>query len=327
MAAVPNVRRPGFTLVELLVVIAIIGILVGLLLPAVQKIREAACRMKCSNNLKQLGLGLHNYEGVYHNLPVAARMSWSGGYNPDWSWIAMILPYIEQNEAYIACNVPNDPLVNHLDITGTTWPVLLCPSDPSGITSWSNNADSYGLFQVGVTNYFACLGQNWGGDPGPNGWASQGWPGGLDLRWCNPYDDDPNGTYDGLDYGDGVFYGYQQYLWGDNRPGTAFAGIRDGLSNTFMVGEGLINASYWNWWAYGNGAIRTAAIGPNARQLNGIPYDPWDWPNNFGFSSAHPGGVQIVYADGSVHFIADNIALPIYHAMATRAGGETATAE
>jgi prepilin-type N-terminal cleavage/methylation domain-containing protein/prepilin-type processing-associated H-X9-DG protein len=327
VAPLPKRRPSGFTLIELLVVIAIIGILIALLLPAVQKVREAANRMKCGNNLKQLGLALHNYENAYGRLPVAGQMSWSGGYSPDWSWIGFILPYLELDDAYMTCNVPNDPLTNHLGITGRSFPVLLCPSDPSGITSWWNNADSFGLFQVGVTNYFGCLGQDWGGDPGPNGWASQGWPGGLDLRWCWPYDNQPAGTYDGLDYGDGVFFGYQQYLWGDNRGGTAFAQITDGLSNTFMVGEGLVNASYWNWWAYTNGAIRTCAIAPNATQLDGTPYLQWDWPNNFGFSSGHDGGVQFVYADGSVHFISNTIALPVYHAMATKDGGEIAEAE
>jgi type II secretory pathway pseudopilin PulG len=309
----------------LLVVIAIIGVLVAVLLPAVQKVREAANRMKCGNNLKQIGLALHLYENDYQELPVAARMSWSGGYNPDWSWIAFLLPYIEQGDAYRLCNVPNDPLVNHLDITGNTLPILLCPSDPSGIKTWWNNADSFGLFQVGVTNYFACLGQDWGGDPGPNGWASQGLP--LDLRWCSPYDGQPSGTYDGLDFGDGVFFGYLTYLWGDNREGTTFPQVTDGLSNTFMVGEGLVNASYWNWWAYGNGAIRTAAIAPNATQLDGTPYAQWDWPNNFGFSSGHTGGVQVVYTDGSVHFISNNISLQTYRAMATKNGGEVAQAD
>jgi type II secretory pathway pseudopilin PulG len=308
-------------LIELLVVIAIIAILIGLLLPAVQKVREAAARMKCGNNLKQLGLGLMNYHDVNGTLPVAARMTWSAGYNPDWSWIGVLLPYVEQDNAFQACNIPNDPLVNHLNITGNALPggLLQCPSDPSGITVWSNDADSYGLFQVGTTNYFACLGANWGGDPGPNGWASQGWPGGLDLRWCNP---SITGTYDGLDYGDGAFYGYQLYPWGDNRPGTKLLAITDGTSNTFMIGEATVNGSYWNWWAYGNGAIRTAAIAPNATQINGVLYQAWDWPNNFGFRSGHTQGVQFVFCDGSVHFINNAIALPVYRALATKAGGE-----
>jgi prepilin-type N-terminal cleavage/methylation domain-containing protein len=325
MSPFRHTRRTGFTLVELLVVIAIIAILIGLLLPAVQKVREAAARVKCANNLRQIGLACQNYHDTNGALPVAARMSYNvGGGSPDWGWAAEILPYLEQDNVYRICNIPNDPLTSHLDILGNPLAVFLCPSDPSGIKSWSNDADTFGSFQVGVTNYFACLGANWGGDPGPNGWASQGWPGGLDLRWCNPSAD---GTWDGLDFGDGIFYGYQGYLWGDNRPGSTFATITDGLSNTFMIGEGRVNASYWNWWAYGNGSIRTCAIAPNATQLNGVPYLAWDWPNNFCFSSGHSHGVQFVYGDASVHFISDNIALPIYRAMATKAGGEIASGD
>jgi prepilin-type N-terminal cleavage/methylation domain-containing protein len=323
MASPLHVRRAGFTLIELLVVIAIIAILVGLLLPAVQKVREAAARMKCGNNLHQIGLALHNYHDVYSQLPPSARMSWGVGYGePDWGWIASILPFVEQNNLFMACNVPNDPLINHMNYLSNSLPSFMCPSDPSGQTSWTQNADTWGM-QVGTTNYFACLGADWGGDPGPNGWASQGWPGGLDLRWCNP--STLTNTWDGLDYGDGAFYGYELYLWGDNRGGNRFASITDGLSNTFMVGEGKINSSYWNWWAYGNGSMRTCAIAPNAVSVTGQPYLAWDWPNNFGFSSGHIQGVQFVFGDGSVHFVSNATSLAVYRAMATRAGGEVAT--
>lgn len=320
------VRRTAFTLVELLVVIAIIGILIGLLLPAVQRVRETANRMRCANNLKQIGLALTNYHDVNHFLPVAARMSWNvEGGAPDWGWMAEILPYMEQSSLFRVCNIPNDPLIDHLNYLSNSLPIYLCFSDPSGITSWTNNADTWGL-QVGVTNYFACLGADWGGDPGPNGWASQGWPGGIDLRWCNPSSLNPQ-EWDGLDFGDGMFYGYQTYPWGDARPGIPFSSVTDGLSCTFMVGEGLVNASYWNWWAYGNGSIRTCAIAPNAKSLTGAPYLAWDWPNNFGFSSGHVMGVQFVYGDGSVHFINNAIALSVYRAMATRSGGEVAVGD
>jgi prepilin-type N-terminal cleavage/methylation domain-containing protein/prepilin-type processing-associated H-X9-DG protein len=326
MRPLQSTRRPGFTLIELLVVIAIIGILVALLLPAVQKVREAANRMKCQNNLKQIGLALHNYHNVYNCLPPSALMYSFSTATPDYSWIALLLPFIEQDGLFNTCNIPINPLGASPDATllANSFPILLCPSDPSGTTSWTMNTDTFGT-PAGVTNYFACLGSNWGGDPGPNAWASQGWPGGLDLRWCNP---SPDGTYDGLDFGDGMFQGY--YFPTTIPPDSSIKGIKfaqviDGLSNTFMVGEATVNGSCWNWWAYGNGSIRTAAIAPNATQLDGTPYVCLDWPNNFGFRSGHDHGVQFVFADGHVYFITDAIDLGVYRALATRAGNETVT--
>jgi hypothetical protein len=295
---------------------AIIAILIGLLLPAVQKVREAAARIKCANNLKQIGLALHNYDDVNGNLPVAAPMTWNvAGGSPDWGWAAVTLPYLEQDNIFRICNIPNDPLIAHMDILGRNLPIFLCPADSTQNGPWTNNADTWGL-TVGVTNYFACLGANWGGDNPPGSWSSQG-P--LDPRWINPSID---GTYDGLDFGDGAFFGYLTYTYGDTRKGTRLVAIKDGLSNTFMVGEGKVGVCYWNWWAYGNGSIRTCAIAPNATQLDGTPFPAWDWMNAFGYSSDHVHGVQFVYCDGSVHFINDSIDLRVYRAMATKAGGE-----
>src|SRR6476469_10930624 len=111
--------RDAFTLIELLVVIGIIAILIGLLLPAVQKVLEASARTQCSNNLKQIGLGLHNYEGVYGKLPPASQVPWtkvgSGDDNMDYTkqfgpnWAVILLPYIEQNPLYVQANVMSYP--------------------------------------------------------------------------------------------------------------------------------------------------------------------------------------------------------------------------
>jgi type II secretory pathway pseudopilin PulG len=308
--------------VELLVVIAIIAILIGLLLPAVQKVREAGNKTKCANNLKQIGLACHGYHDTYGCLPVSSFMCTWSQQTPDWGWPALILRFLEQDNLYLQCNVPTDPLGAHMNYLGNDLPIFLCPSDPNANRPRTDNADTVGL-QVGITSYFACLGANWGGDPCGSGWnVTQG--GDVEARWMNSSID---GTCDGLFYGDGAFFGYDLYCYGDTRTGNPFAAIQDGLSNTFMIGEGLVGACRWNWWAYGNGCIRTCAIAPNARHLDGSPYDQWDWYNNFCFSSAHNHGVQFVYCDASVHFISDTIDLAVYRAMATKAGGEVALAD
>jgi len=124
--------RKGFTLIELLVVIAIIAILIALLVPAVQKVREAAARTQCANNLKQIGLACHMYNDSYKKLPAGWVTQNGGPYpNPGWSWATIILPYLEQGALYnqlgVTLNPPNGPSVNAL--TQTAIPTYLCPSD------------------------------------------------------------------------------------------------------------------------------------------------------------------------------------------------------
>ncbi|WP_439625101.1 DUF1559 domain-containing protein [Gemmata sp.] len=140
----PPSRRKAFTLIELLVVIAIIAILIGLLLPAVQKVREAAARMKCQNNLKQLGLALHNYQDSKLSFPVPFWAEIGAGHtNGDWGWAVEILPYLEQTSLHTALNPGNYmgdiPGVN--STTQTAPSVFLCPSDPVGGTTNSYAGD------------------------------------------------------------------------------------------------------------------------------------------------------------------------------------------
>src|SRR5947209_5424326 len=167
--------RSGFTLIELLVVIAIIAILIALLVPAVQKVREAAARMQCSNNLKQLALACHNFHDMKKKLPANYGCCGTGG--AYWSWIAMILPYIEQDNIYKGGNIgafnankfPTTTLaasaIGGVPTITIPIPMLRCPSDPTaGQLLWTNRADIGGGPNgagCAVSNYKGVAGSNW----------------------------------------------------------------------------------------------------------------------------------------------------------------------
>ncbi|HJZ90415.1 MAG TPA: DUF1559 domain-containing protein [Gemmataceae bacterium] len=323
-------RRPAFTLIELLVVIAIIAILIGLLLPAVQKVREAANRMSCSNKLKQLALACHNYHDTNGTLPrngSAVNLLDSHNRGPElqgtgccgvgaprWSWIARLLPYFEQDNLARKGNVPVNRLNQDtatLEVIASVLPILTCPSDPTSPRQRTNSADLNNRL-VGVTSYKGVSGSNWGQDF--FGVTN-------DRNFSTPYRNlGANGSFNGLENGDGIFWR------ADIRKGPMpFASITDGLSNTYMIGEDVPEYIAWNAWAYPNGAIGTCAIPPNT----GITIPPIgaaagyvDWPRRYSFRSRHPTGVQFAMADGSVRFVRDSIPLNVYRAYATINGGE-----
>jgi prepilin-type N-terminal cleavage/methylation domain-containing protein/prepilin-type processing-associated H-X9-DG protein len=313
--------RRAFTLIELLVVIAIIAVLIGLLLPAVQKVREAANRSMCSNNLKQIALAAHTYHDTEHYIPVNtlvtdAANNWD---HANWSWLARILPYTEQANLYQQANIPNNTLKQSnqppLLLVASEIKLFLCPSDPSSHTGPRKDRTNLETFPVGQSNYKGVAGANWGtwdlttdkNDPG-------GSRIGCEARWVNPSTID--GSLNGLNDGDGIF------TRTDQRHKKTFGDIEDGLSNTFLAGEDIPEKNLHCDWPYANHAIGTCGIGPNAKPLKGGEYDPADWPNVYAFRSRHPGGLQFAFVDGSVHFISETIPLAVYRALATRKGRE-----
>jgi prepilin-type N-terminal cleavage/methylation domain-containing protein/prepilin-type processing-associated H-X9-DG protein len=310
-------RRRGFTLIELLVVIAIIAVLIGLLLPAVQKVREAAARISCSNNLKQLALAVHNYHDANHKFPTGRYGDYDnpsafGGPFEDstsWSWLTDVLPFIEQDNVGQQGGIPTTRL-DRSSATAQTIKMFLCPSDQAGSRSPYPEKSHYmrtGI-PVGLTNYKGVQGANfcWGPwlNPGTNG------------KGCEPWFQ-----------GDGLIY---PMVW--EHP-LNFNDVSDGTSNTFMMGEDVWDPDSPGPGRFGQGfawaqsveACRTCAIPPNLTLQGGPPIAADDWRQRHGFKSRHPGGLQFALADGSVRFVSNNIPLGLYRAMATIAGGEVVT--
>lgn len=297
-------QRSGFTLIELLVVIAIIAILIGLLLPAVQKVREAANRASCSNNIKQLALACHSYHDASQVLPYCTN---DGAYNANsrgYSWIAQILPYIEQNALYeqgVAQGVPiNTVLPNGQLLSEQVIPTLTCPSDPSATRVLTNRAN-VGSLRMGVTSYKGVAGANWQ-------WGDGRWNPG----WA------PTGDQNGLDNGNGLIHRSSN----NNKRKMASVLNGDGTSNTFLVGESLPQKDIHNSWIFFNHTTGTCAIYPNSKRTDGTEYAASDWNNVYSFRSNHSGGLNFAMADGSVRFVNDTIDILTYRSLATFDGRE-----
>jgi prepilin-type N-terminal cleavage/methylation domain-containing protein/prepilin-type processing-associated H-X9-DG protein len=319
-------HRSAFTLIELLVVIAIIAILIGLLLPAVQKVREAAARMQCSNNLHQIALGVHSYNSSFNRFPSNAGDGAAlDPISPNcWSWLAKILPNIEQDNLYNNAGIAQGASINVAGAYAAA-PVktFLCPadtasneqprSDEANIGSsfnWTKqNPPSTGsVMLVGQTNYKGVCGDNWA-------WG---------VYQVYPANDPSGG--DGLDHGNGIFYRTDgvSYTGGHGPLKLSEIASADGASNTFMVGEDIPSMNVHCDWVFFNHATGTCAIPLNSGMRPGQPGygDPLDWLNLYSFRSRHTQGANFAMADGSVRFVSQSIDINVYRALATWNGGE-----
>jgi prepilin-type N-terminal cleavage/methylation domain-containing protein len=300
----------GFTLVEMLVTIAIISLLIAVLVPAINAARSAARRMQCQSQLRQLALGVLQHEAALQRYP-PGKFQGPYGEGPDsraWGWLAHTLPYLEEQTLYNAGKIPHATLAES-QVVQTQLPLLLCPVDAYARGGPRTDAGNLDGFAVGQTNYKAVLGANWGADKSQQ----------LDDIGTDWRNRGVNGSFDGQDEADGIMYRTDYKV--RPRPES----VLDGLSKTLMIGEVLPEKDRWTSWAYANNAYATCAIPPNVAPRRGSSYHPLWWPNSLAFRSAHPGGVGFALADGSTHFVNDQIDLTLYRALATIGGGEDAS--
>lgn len=303
MTCQPDRPKSGFTLIELLVVIAIIAILIALLVPAVQKVREAAARLQCQNNLKQMALALHGYHDNYKVLPAGVEDS-TGPYPGCYlSFNVFILPFIDQTPLYgkfnfkksydDASNIPNGL---------TPPPPYQCPSSVQKYTQYGSGEWASGAITY-TTHYY--------GVNGPEG--------------TNPTT--------------GKLYGVLTTNQGDiATQGILGLGskvklstITDGTSNTLMLGEmSWTDANYYRVWhrgTYSDGQLRDTTCCRNvANAMHSTPYNGSNNANNTSFGSEHGGGgANFAFADGTVRWMSANITLGTYLSLSSYNGGETVT--
>jgi prepilin-type N-terminal cleavage/methylation domain-containing protein/prepilin-type processing-associated H-X9-DG protein len=333
-------KRIAFTLIELLVVIAIIAVLVALLLPAVQQAREAARRSQCANNLKQLGLAMHNYHDAFNQFAPGTTNIWGPG--PTWSdgskgsYFVQLLPYMDQA-----------PLFNQLDfrVTGTPWncadpsntadcnfealrqsypsgpllrhsvvPMLICPSDTSV------NIDGHSV----KSNYALSMG---------NQAMPSNWGGACNLFPGNNFGTGPEGH--GNTANPGLMSGIvSRFGWA-----AKMRDITDGSSNVIMAGEirpqcGDHSRNGWfhfnSMWIATTAPINYPVACVREEPLNGVAWDAipqgcnhWqNWQTSQGFKSRHTGGAQFLLCDGSVRFISENIDYLTYQRLGDRRDGQ-----
>ena len=293
-------KRRGFTLIELLVVIAIIAILIALLLPAVQQAREAARRASCKNNMRQLGIALHNYHDTFGTLPpgwigVSQRRADVEG-ESGFGWGTMILPNLEQSPIYSTLNFsrPMDVAPNRPELSRFLT-VFACPSDPKPDVFKIEDRNGTEI-ELATSNYMGVFGT-------------------VELHGC----ENPPGTFpvssSGQCRSDGAFF---------HNSAVRFRDFIDGSSSTLLIGERTTfndpdEGLFYGTWS---GALPEVEEAP-ARILGHAEHPPNEREHAEDFGSSHVGGAQFVLGDGHIQFISDSIDEEIFSSLATLAGGET----
>jgi prepilin-type N-terminal cleavage/methylation domain-containing protein/prepilin-type processing-associated H-X9-DG protein len=349
-----NKNRHGFTLIELLVVIAIIAVLIALLLPAVQSARESARRAQCTNNLKQIGLGMHNYQSSNGCLPYGVKGCCWG------TWLVAVLPYVEQQALFNAWNsygndrleaTPADPnrLLRYgapmnITVTSSRVAAYYCPSDP-------NNLNKIGVTQTINGNTLSVTSQNYVvnfGNTITNQTPLYAWNN-TQLKFLGaPFTD--------IGSPDADITGYTSGSGGKSAPGTSgtvdFNGITDGLSNTMMTSEILVGQGWdlrgFSWWGYApmfTGLYPPNSSYPDVLQFSSycgnVPPNPPCTGATGGISngvytglgmfndvrSKHPGGVNVGMCDGSVRFFKNSVNIYTFQALASTKGNEVISSD